>query len=239
MQQAGWIAALALLAGVAGTACAQSFSGPLSPGAFETTLNIGPVANTLREQMPDKEAAPPRASPPAAPASFRYVPSKARRQTYLDAFVARAKQQDPAGGASLEALFAQGDIIERIAGELRPFGVRIDDVADVYTVWSISLWQASEGDTRTPTREQVAAVRRQTTAALGKTGVLRGASDAVKQELAESLLLQSALVDAGIQQARSDSAKLREVQAAARTNASAAGLDVASMRLTDAGFVAR
>lgn len=236
MQQAGWIAALALVAGTPGAVNAQSFSGPLSPGAFETTLNIGPVANTLREQA---QRPPERAAPPAQSASFRYVPSKARRQAYLDGFVARAKRQDPAGGASLEALFAQGDVIERIGGELRAFGVRIDDVADVYTVWSISLWQASEGDTSTPTRPQVAAVRRQTAAALAKTALLNGANDAVKQELAESLLLQTALLDAGVQQAKGDPAKLREVQAAAKANAQAAGLDVTTMKLTETGFVAR
>lgn len=236
MQQARWIAALALLAGAPGAASAQSFSGPLSPGAFETTLNIGPIANTLREQSQRNNAAP---SAAAKPASFRYVPSKARRQAFLDGFVKRAKRQDAAGGASLEALFAQGDVIERIGGELRAFGVRVDDVADVYTVWSISLWQASEGDTSTPTRQQVAAVRQQTAAALAKTALLNGANDAVKQELAESLLLQTALVDAGMQQAKGDAAKLREVQIAAKANAQAAGLDVTTMKLTAAGFVAR
>lgn len=236
MQQARWIAALALLVG-APAAAAQSFSGPLSPGAFETTLNIGPIANTLREETQRGNAARSERATPSE--SFRYVPSKTRRQAYLDGFVARAKKQDPAGGASLEALFAQGDIIEQIAGELRPFGIRVDDVADVYTVWSISLWQASEGDMGTPTREQVAAVRRQTATALGKTGVLSGASDAMKQELAESLLLQTALVDAGVQQAKGDATKLREVQAAAKANALAAGLDIAAMKLTATGFVAR
>jgi hypothetical protein len=62
-------------------------------------------------------------------------------------------------------------------------------------------------------------------------------SDAVKQETAETLLIQTLLMGAYIEHAKADPALFRQVADAARKGARASGLDLDAMELTDDGFV--
>ena len=65
-----------------------------------------------------------------------------------------------------------------------------------------------------------------------------GASDAEKQEFAEALLIQAYLIGSASYQLRSNPAQLRAIGNAVRQGARANGIDLDSMTLTDAGFVA-
>lgn len=62
-------------------------------------------------------------------------------------------------------------------------------------------------------------------------------NDAVKQELAEAYLVQTALIGAHMDQAKGDAAQLKRVGAAVRRGAQASGLSLGAMELTDYGFI--
>jgi len=205
------------------------------------------LGTVLRENRAQQEAdaagqssAPPAAkAPAAATASLRYAPSKQRRAKNLGDFVARARKVDPAGAKQLETLFASGDIIDQADQQLRTKNLRADDLADVYTVWWITAWQATRGitdDTSDATNE---AVRRQSRDALIEVGLLANAGDAIKQEMAESLLLNAMLLEAALEQAKGQPDLMPAVNKAATQGARRFGLDLASMELTDRGFVIR
>ena len=170
-------------------------------------------------------------------ASLRYSPNMTTRQRNLSAFVSKTRKQDPAGAAQMEQLFASTDVMATIGQALAPVGLRVDNVADAYTVYWMSAWQASVGSTATPTRAQVTKVKQQVTQALLATPEITGASNAQKQEFAEALLVQTALIDASMEQAAGDAKQKRAIASAVRKGADAMGLDLDAMTLTEDGFV--
>lgn len=226
------------------SASAQAdFAGPLSPGAFEATLNMGPIAETLRRQiqppLPQGKAGKqaPAATKPVSVADFRYTPSKSRRSANLENFVSKTKAVDPKGADTLAKLVASQDIIEAMRPPLARYGLRIDNVVDAYTVWLINSWQATRGTTDDPSPASTAAVRRQVMNAMASAAIVTTADDASKQEMAEALLLQALLVESAVEQSQSNPDQLQAVGRAAAQGALGMGIDLASMTLTDRGMV--
>ena len=187
----------------------------------------------------ERDPGEPRARTRAAidPTVLRYTPSKARRAANLARFVSKTRAADPAGAADLERMFAGGDVIEKIGGALAPYGMRVDNLADAYTVYWVNAWQATRGTNAETSRATNAAVRAQAVHALGATPEVVRASDATKQELAESLLIQAALIDAAVTQARGNPERLRAIGNAVAKGARTMGLDLQAVELTEAGFV--
>nr|WP_010542925.1 DUF6683 family protein [Sphingomonas elodea] len=120
---------------------------------------------------------------------------------------------------------------------MAPQGLRIDNVADAYALWWITAWQASRGNNDTPDRTVLSAVRAQAESAVTAAGELTRATDAQKQELAEALWVQTALIDGAVEQAKHDPVRLREVGAAVRKGAKSMGLDLGMIELTREGFI--
>lgn len=63
------------------------------------------------------------------------------------------------------------------------------------------------------------------------------ADDATKQEMAESLLIQAALIIAAQEGAAHNPALMQKLADAVRQGAKASGLDLDAIQLTDTGFV--
>jgi hypothetical protein len=249
----GLITAMAL----PGVASAQDVWGwsIIVPSVTQTDI-LGMRLRDLRMQSEARAggAAKPRTAPAIPPGSddqaskgtgvenpsvLRYVPSRTRRRANLADFLAKSRQADPAGAASLDELFAQGDIIERFGQLLAPHGLRVDDVGDAYALWWMSAWQATHGVTDSPGDRATRAVQIQAGRALAATPELAGAGDGPKQKLAEALLIQAALLDAAVVQAKGDPVRLKAVAAAAALGARGMGMDMAAMTLTETGFVPR
>ncbi|SIQ41950.1 hypothetical protein SAMN05880590_10424 [Rhizobium sp. RU35A] len=186
----------------------------------------------------DGNLQPVREVTPADLAALRYTPSPARRSANLARFIERTRAADPAGAADLQRLFADGDIISRIDALIRPQGLRIDNLADAYTLWLLTVWQAAHGRNDTPESATLLAVRAQMALALRDAGGMTRASSADKQELAEALLVQAMLIDGAVEQAKGTPTRLEQVRAAARKNAGSLGIDVDRFDLTPQGFAA-
>lgn len=196
------------------------------------------LGQALRQGMQERQGrtAQPGATVPA-PAGFRYTPSPEHRAANLARFVARSRSTDPQGADNLARVFASTDIIEQMRAPLAAVGLRIDDVADAYAVWWINAWQASRGVDDDVSRATALAVRDQAARAMAASGMLRGAGDAAKQEMAESFLIQAALVADALKQSQGNPELGRQVAAAVSQGARGMNIDLASMTLTDAGFV--
>ncbi|WP_343717031.1 DUF6683 family protein [Inquilinus sp.] len=169
--------------------------------------------------------------------SFAYRPDPARRRANLARFVDRSRAADPQGADNLAALFAQGDLIERMRPELAKYGLVIDNVADAYTVWWIAAWQASRGSDDDVSAATAAAVRRQVVQSMASTTAFGTAGDAAKQEMAEALLVQGVLLSAALEQARGDREQEAALSRAAIQGARGMGIDLMAMNLTERGFV--
>ena len=230
---------LALLA-VPGAAQAQMISPMLYEGpriALQAHANTARSAAPLRSMSrQDPSVAMPQLEAPR-PASFRYTPSRERRTRNLAHFVEKSRAADPKGADDLAQLFAQGDIIERMRPELSKYGLSVDNVADAYTVWWINAWQASRGLSGDVSDATTASVRRQVMQSMGSTPEFRNAGDAAKQEMAESLLVQSLLLAGAVEQAKGNRQQLNAVSRAAVQGARGMGVDLQTIRLTEEGFL--
>jgi len=216
---------------------------------FSTATHSDPLSMMLDDRMrQDEERArrqgkplpsedAPHAIAPADTAKLLYHPSKTRRSANLAAFVEKTRARDPQGAADLQKVFAEGDFIERIRALVAPHGLQIEDVADAYALWWLTAWHAARGNNDTPPPEILAAVKAQAARAVLATGEIATASDAQKQELAEALWVQSALIDVAVEQAKQDPARLRAIGDAVRQGAKGMGLDLDAIDLTSQGFV--
>ena len=244
--------ALAISAAWSGTAAAQDVWGwsviiPSVTGTDQLGMHLrDQVARQRSQDREIRRAAPsqralmgdPReAAGPIDPAVIHYTPSKARRTANLARFVEKTRAVDPAGAKDLQNLFASGDIIDKIGAAAAPYGIRIDNVADAYALWRINAWQASRGRNDTPSRATNDAVRAQAARALSQSREFAGATDAQKQELAESLFVQAALIDGAVERAKGNPGQLRDIRTAVSKGASGMGLDLSTMELTEGGFV--
>ena len=167
-----------------------------------------------------------------------FVPSSQKRRTNLAKFVEKTRASDPTGAAKMQALFASTDVIGMIDQKMQAtYGMHANNVADAYAVWWVSAWMGAKGRSDDATPGQMAMVKRQATNALAATPQFASATDAGKQELAEALLVQAALIGDTIDTYASDPAMLAKARAAIAKGASGMGLDLSKMTLTDQGFV--
>jgi hypothetical protein len=171
-------------------------------------------------------------------AMFLYRSSGPRTRTNLARFVEKTRATDPTGAAKMAELFASTDIIGLIDQKMQStYGMRANNVADAYAVYWTSAWMGAQGRSDDPSAGQMAMVKRQASNALAATPEFASATDAGKQELAEALLVQSALIQDTIDTYKSDPAMLGKARASIKQGAKAMGLDLGTMTLTEEGFV--
>jgi hypothetical protein len=202
-------------------------------------IRFNPVVNATIERGQKKDSPKPTRGTEyiTNDVNVRYIPSLSRRQKNLSNFVNKTRAVDPAGAAKMEQLFASTDIIQAMGNAIAPYGLRVDNVADTYAVYWISAWEAAHGiigSQGSPAKAQ--AVRDQVIRGIAATQAFASATDAQKQEYAEALLVQAALISATAEAAAGDSAQLRAVGDAVRKGAKASGLDLDAMTLTEDGF---
>jgi hypothetical protein len=167
----------------------------------------------------------------------RFISSKSRTRANLATFVKKARATDPAGADKMEQLFASTDIIDQIGSAIAPHGLRTDNAAHAYAVWWMTAWQAAQGSFADFDQQTAQAVAIQARRALASSAQLTGASDAQKQEMAEAMLVQSALIEAAKDQYKSDAKMMAKLASAVKKGAAASGLDLGAMILTPKGFV--
>ena len=219
---------------------------PFNGAALGTQMTMSRLNNNLMDNLRKKgssQAREARSSPDAPPtlgmtqsAQLEFTPSMQRRRTNYAGFVERSRSVDPAGADGLVETLSN-DPIAMMEPELAKVGLRVDNVADAYTVYWVEAWQAVHGVTGASTRATAQAVREQAAGAIMATPAFASATAAQKQEFAESYLVQALLVGAAKEQAGGDRAKLRQVAAAVEKGARAAGFDLRAMTLTEEGFV--
>lgn len=180
------------------------------------------------------------AASPVAPAqfSFDFKPSAARRKANIANFIEQNRRSNPAVGAELDRVFANNDVIAALDQALGNYGLKVTNVADAYSVWWISAWEAANaiGNSKMD-RTSVKMVKSQVENTLRSAPGLANATDAQKQEIAEQLLLQAAIFDSLGKVAASDPDKARQISDNVKRTVGQAGLNLNAYTLTQNGFV--
>ncbi|MFC4254460.1 hypothetical protein GRI97_03420 [Altererythrobacter xixiisoli] len=196
---------------------------------------------TPREQTSPRDRQPSPRTPPTTPsvdaAALTYQPSLERRRANIAAFVADTRQRNAAAGEDLGRVLTQNDVIAAFEPELATFGMRVDNVADALALYWIVAWQTSQGHNNNFSPAKAQAVSGQAARALASLPAITTAGDADKQQFAEALLVHALLLDAGVTRAEGDAQMTAMLGDVARSGAQGMGMDLATMELTEQGFV--
>lgn len=208
-----------------------SLSELLSPSLIAKTLNLDETEFTLVDlHLYAKTAA-------ILVQQLEYLPSLERRQANLSELAEQRQVKHLKGATELEALLSSTQVIEAIEQTIEPYGLGVNNIADAYTLWWITAWQASEGELSKIDRQTVQAVKRQAMLIWLANPKLAQATDAHKQAIAEALLIQALLTQAAISKAGDDQYAKQVVMEAVRQGAASSGLALEQMQLTAQGFV--
>jgi hypothetical protein len=237
--------AIAAAVSIAVPVAAQDAVMALSPTTMVGYAGTAAAGRQLNNRVAEQVARPGGAAVPRGaagavridPAALRYRPSIAQRKKNFAQFVAKTRQKDPDTAAKMEKLFATTDVIEQMRPGLTALHLSVDNLADAYTLWWIDAWQASRGVSDNLPVATIETVKAQAARALLATPELARATDATKQEMAESFFIQASMIESYMEKAKGNAPLLRQIAGAVRQGARGAGLDLDAMNLTPRGFV--
>ncbi|KFC71753.1 hypothetical protein FF80_00370 [Devosia sp. LC5] len=204
-------------------------------GAFD----MGALTNTLAlDHVTRSEGARPAASGASIPKTLlTFAPSEELRTRNLADFIAQTRARDAEAGNALQQLLATNDVINAAEGYLQPYGMSASNVADAISLYLSTAWLAIHGSIADPDKSAMHSVRDQLAAAIGATPAFRQASDADKQQLAEAMIVQSAMISQFVLSAQNDPEQMRRVQeAVGETVMSQFGLNLAALNMTPEGL---
>lgn len=182
---------------------------------------------------PQTQSAPPAVLDPKA---LTYIPSVQRRRANLQSFVEKMRESDPQGSVKFAQLIASTDVIGQLNQSLGAYGMTVNNVGDAYAAWWITAWEGARGSNRDFNPSELRAVREQAHETLLATPQLAESSDLQKQEMAEALLIQAAMIDSFVEMSAGDAALQDQLGRAIRKGALAMGVDLDRLVLTDEGF---
>lgn len=219
---------LAAVAASIGRELTREFQrGPDAPGA-QPSSNAAASASTTT-------AAP--APTTTAKATTTYVDSPQRRQQSYARFVQRVTALDAADGADLAARFKRIDLVALVQRQIvEQHELRADDVATAYATWWILAWEAAHLDRSDKPKQTVQHERDRVARVLLQMPEFLALDDAKRQELAEALLVQGALVNQTQRRHQQDKAASAAVASVVREAARIQGMDLDAMLLTLGGF---
>lgn len=234
----------ALLAGatmLAGTAAiAQDLGGALNLGQLGATIG---VSHALRGQVArTSRSAPSRAAPSPTtrvrPAAMTFRADPVRQKATVGKWLARIAKADPATAQQIGLPFQRQSLTQMAGPWLGRYGMRTDNGADAAAAYLSTAWLISRGDGGDPSRAQITGLRDQLARAMSATPGWVNASDAARQEFADTLLLQATVNGALLEGAKGNGQRTRAVAKAVASGAeSTFGIDVRRMELTAQGLV--
>jgi hypothetical protein len=172
----------------------------------------------------------------ASSASLTYSPNRKRTNQNLQSFADKTRAVDPAQAEQLEQLFASTDIMAQISGVMSSVGLSKKNVADAFALYWVNAWQVAHGDSSTPSAETMKAVATQAARGLSQSPEFANANEAQKQEMAEALMIQGVMIASAFEQLAGNAVQLKAVGKAVKQGASASGLELDTMTLTEEGF---
>ena len=218
------------------SAHAQWFS-----NAALNAIQLDVRGTAIRNQVRDRNStAGVNTAKPIAKASnannLAYRPSMAIRNRNLVQFVENTRKVDPVTAQNLERFLASNDVLSPIQTSMVATGLSANNLADAYAVYWTTAWFGVQGRSEDLPKAQMIAVRNQAAYLLQSTKQFAGATDARKQQIAETMLLQSVMIAVSVNVAKSDPTQLDRVKSEIAQGAKQMGLDLDRMKLTAQGF---
>ncbi|RYG45803.1 hypothetical protein EON79_11725 [bacterium] len=212
--------------------------GVFNMGMLTNTVSQGAIVKSERERSIRMGKGDPLAARPvkANPAALLYKPSAETRKRNIAAFVAKIRAADPASADGLQKAFDQADVMGEVRKQVRQAGLNPDNVADTMAAYLVTAWYGVRGNTDSKPADY-RAVSVQLRGAMAKVPAMTRVSNAAKQEMAETMLLQALIADQAVAGAKGQPSMLSQIKATIGQGARATfGFDLAKIRLGKQGF---
>ncbi len=168
--------------------------------------------------------------------SLDFKPSLSRRNSNVEKFIARVRKIDPANAESLKQQLQSADILSAVQNVMATKGLDANNLADASALYWVVAWQASNGLSGDSSAQQMQAVRGQVFEVFRGVPKISEMTEAGMQEVAEEMLLTSAVISASLDVVKDDPARLKSYAAEIMKQSKANGLDFTELTLTDKGF---
>jgi hypothetical protein len=192
-----------------------------APAAAQGVFDMGDlnaaIANTVQSGPSASQQAPAPPPSPAALAAMQYTPSLDLRKANIAKLITALKQTNAEAGTVFEQVLTQNDVIPMIGQEIAKYNLKIDNIADAYTLYFLGSWMTVNGRSEDPTAGQVTGTRDMVVKTLAGVPDLGKMSDADKQSFAEGMLLQFFMNEAMSQAVASDPAATKKVRGDLKT----------------------
>lgn len=177
----------------------------------------------------------------ASGSSLFYTPSLSLRRENAARFALSMKKNNPANASHLEASISEGKFVDDMDQIMKPMGLRIDNVADAYALWWVMAWTAANANavSEVPLQQSIFAVKNQATELLTSAPEFASAPDALKQEIAETMLIQTVVLVNEMELTKNNPVQQDRLAKAVNQSAMQMGLDLTKMDLTERGFASR
>lgn len=226
------------------TVRSASAQGVFDMGALTNTITQGAVVQSERERagkIAGHKTSLKNALTYSANSSrttqATFTPSADVRKRNIASFLSRVRSIDPQVADSLEREFAASDIFGNMAKKLAGYGLKTNSVTDAFTIYSLVAWAGVRGSNNDPAKTHVRGVRNQMAHVLANIPALTSASDAKKQEIADSFLLQALLIESIVEGAKKRPETMPQVKSALVTGTRATlGFDLTTFKLTEKGL---
>lgn len=183
-------------------------------------------------------SAPARVAPVAGPEVLRFKVSPAIRKQVTDSFVAEVTASSPEAGAEWNKLFKGADVFAEMDKQAKTmFGLTTTNLADTWALYWGYAWLMTQGRGDDPTRTQMTALRNQMQGLMLALPDITALSDARKQEMSDTLLLQVVLFSALAEAWKDDPGSFKQFGDGLAEGSRNMGFDLGLLRLTDQGFV--
>ncbi len=215
--------------------------GVFDMGVLTNTLSQGASSSAGRGNKGERGSAHHKSGGPSYDARVTtraaFTPSPVVRKRNVAAFIGNIRKNNPQAAALLEKEFARKDMFGEIAKELSKVGLKTDSVTDAFTVYMVTAWQGVRGQNGDINPAYIKGVRDQMSHVLANIPAVTSASDAKKQELAESFILQSILIDSTVAGAKKQPALMPKVKASLLASTQATvGYDLTKFKLSEKGL---
>jgi hypothetical protein len=218
-----------------------SAQGVFDMGALTNTMAQGAIVKSERERSIRSGHGDPlagrRRKVRPNPAVLLYQPSLAARKRNMEGFLAQFAAVDPAAMRALREEHAKSDLIVQGRKVMRAkLGLNPDNIADATALYLVTAWHGAKGDDK-GTKAEYRAVAAQLGRYVAADPSMARVSNAVKQQTAESMILNALIVDATVTNAMKTPGKLPGVKSAVAQGARKTfGFDLTALRLGTNGL---
>ena len=225
---------LAVAACALGALAFARAQGVFTPGPLTVSLGMDVLTQSERARAGHHGSGAGHRRPKRAnPAVLLYRSDPARGRRDLEGFVAKLRTTDPKGAEGLRK--SGPSLLAQTRAAARKVGLNPNSVGDAMAIYAVTAWYAVRGSTDSKPADFRAASRQFARAA--SVPAIGRASDALKQQTAESMLLFAALNEGWVTNAKKAPAAMAKVRAAVAQGARTTfGFDLAKLRLGANGF---